>query len=458
MLCLQRFAGGRGAHLRDLVGLERIYHGRGQQARYLPVVGVARLLTTNPPRSFQSSGTVNLEDSRGFVLVDGASGTRPNAVVLRDYQRDCVDKCLSKLRIGIMRQVVSLPVGTGKTVIFTHLMKRVPPRKNGGNKVLVLNERQELLYQTFEYISKHSDRLRVSIEQAGRPADLTADIIVASVQTLGRSSSPRLSAYDPKDFKCIVVDEAHHAVTKTYTHIFEHFGVDKKETEIFLVGFSATLRRHDGVKLGGAFDHISYHRPLKYMIDNAWLCPARVESIETGVDLQNVRTEKDDFIQKDLFKAVNTPSRNEAVVRAYKQYCAGRQSAVVFSADVAHAVALTKTFRKHGCHAEVITGKTSDIGRSELLKAFKERRLPIIVNCAILTEGIDIPPIDCILMAKPTKSEVLLMQMLGRGMRLYEGKEDCLVLDFVDNIKGEIVGTIPTLLGLDPKTGLSSRS
>ncbi|KAG0355101.1 hypothetical protein BGZ54_001295 [Gamsiella multidivaricata] len=284
------------------------------------------------------------------------------------------------------------------TVIFTQLMKRVPPRKNGGNKTLILMERQELLHQTSEYISRHSDGLRVSIEQAGRPADLTADIIVASLQTLGRPSSSRLSEYDPEDSKCIVADKAHHAVAEAYTHIFEHFGVDNKETEIFLVEFSATLGRHDGVKLSGVFDHIPYHRPLKYMIDNAWLCPAR----------------------------------NEAVVRDYKQYCA-------------RAVALTKTFRRRGCRAAVGTEQTSDIDHSQFLNAFKERRLPIIINYAVLTEGI----------AEPAISEALLMETLDREMRLYDGKDDCLVQDFLDNIKGGIVGMIHTLLGLDPKTRLS---
>ena len=99
---------------------------------------------------------------------------------------------------------------------------------------------------------------------------MNADVIVASVPTLGRQNSERLKAYDPSKFKCIIIDEAHHAAADTYLRILKHFGADVPETKIFVNGCSATVRRHDGLRLGGVFDYIPYHKSFITMIDDKW--------------------------------------------------------------------------------------------------------------------------------------------------------------------------------------------
>ncbi|KAG0352618.1 hypothetical protein BGZ54_002662, partial [Gamsiella multidivaricata] len=243
---------------------------------------------------------------------------------------------------------------------------------------------------------------------------------------------------------------AHHAAADSYGRILKHFGAHVPETHIFVYGCSATVRRHDGLRLGGAFDYISYHKSFITMIEDKWLCGLRVSTIQTDFDLRDVKMQSGDFAQKDLSVKVNTPIRNEIVVRSYMTYCAERKSTVVFAVDIEHLETLTKIFRQYGYDARGLSSKTNDIERAQLLRDFRERKFPIIVNCGILTEGTDIPVIDSIVMARPTKSNVLFQQMLGRGMRLYPGKEDCLVLDFVDIVKGEGLVTLPTLLGLDP--------
>ncbi|KAF9584040.1 hypothetical protein BGW38_007776 [Lunasporangiospora selenospora] len=385
-----------------------------------------------------------------------APGAGPSSVTqLRPYQKECIETCLANLKKGIMRQVVSLPVGSGKTVIFSHLMKQVPAPFPGATKTLILAHRQELLQQTRNHVLRSGTGLSVSMDQGSKNADMTADVIVASVPSLGREGTPRILKYNPKEFKTIIIDEAHHAAAESYGRILSHFGADNPDTHIFVYGCSATVRRHDGLMLSRVFDYISFHKSFITMIEDKWLCGLRVTTVKTELDLQEVKTRGGDFVQKDLANKVNTPARNEVVVRSYMTYANERKSTVVFAVDIEHVHSLTEAFRQYGYDARALSSKTGDDERAQLLKDFRDQKFPIIVNCGILTEGTDIPVIDSILMARPTKSNVLFLQMLGRGMRLYPGKSDCLVLDFVDVIRGEGLVTLPTLLGLDPEAVLN---
>ncbi|KAF9976255.1 hypothetical protein BGZ73_008897 [Actinomortierella ambigua] len=395
--------------------------------------------------------------AKASAVVPSSTNTMPAqaaVTTLRPYQQEVIKTCLDNVSEGIMRQIVSLPVGSGKTVIFSHLMKQVPSPFPGATKVLVLAHRQELLEQTQKHILSSGSGLTVTIDQGKKNADMKADVIVASVPTLGRVGTTRILKYDPRQFKCIIIDEAHHAAAESYGRILRHFGADQKDTHIFLYGCSATVRRHDGLQLGGIFDHISFHKDFLSMIEEKWLCGLRVSTIKTDFDLRGIKTVAGDFAQKELAVKVNTPIRNEIVVRSFMTFCRERHSTVVFAVDIAHLEALTEMFKKYGYDARGLSSKTDPVERAQLVNDFRNRKFPVIVNCGILTEGTDIPAIDSILMARPTKSNVLFQQMLGRGMRLYPGKEDCLVLDFVDVVRGDDLVTLPTLLGLDPSTVL----
>ncbi|KAI7832241.1 P-loop containing nucleoside triphosphate hydrolase protein [Gamsiella multidivaricata] len=161
-----------------------------------------------------------------------------------------------------------------------------------------------------------------------------------------------------------------------------------------------------------------------------------------------MKTRNDDFSATYLRKRANTSCRNDAVINGYKKYCAHRKSTVVFATDIKHVDSLTDAFRRRAYNARSVTSETPYTKRVEILDDFREGKFPILINCGILTEGVDIPRIDSIVMARPTKSRVFIEQMLGRGLRIYPGKEDCLVLDYVDIINGETMHTIPELLGL----------
>lgn len=291
--------------------------------------------------------------------------------------------------------------------------------------------------------------LRVDIDMGRHTANPAADVVVASVPTLGRLEGDRLGRHDPRRYKCVIIDEAHHAAAATYGRILEHMG-----KEVVVWGCSATLRRHDGLGLGKVFEKIVYHKSFQEMIQEKYLCRLRLQTVanESEVNLKGIRKYGNDFSCNALSLVVNRNKRNLGIVRAYKELAKGRKSVLVFAVDVAHALRLRDMFRHYEVDAQAVLGETPTSERAQILNAFRSGELPVLINCGILTEGTDIPNIDCVVMARPTRSSVLFQQMVGRGMRLHEGKDNCLVIDFVDVFDGAVGQiTLPTLMGLDPK-------
>lgn len=304
-----------------------------------------------------------------------------------------------------------------------------------------------------EQAAKHCERnypgKRIEIEMGSLHASGTADITIASVQSI--NSKDRLEKYDPDNFKLVLVDEAHHIVAPGYMRVLEHFGLDKKqEVSPALVGVSATFARFDGVKLGAAIDEIVYHKDYVEMISDKWLSDVLFTTVDSTANLSKVKSNSfGDFQTGDLSKAVNTQKINEVTVRSWMAKATGRKSTLVFCVDLAHVAGLTHTYREFGYDARYVTGDTPKVERGEILDAFKRGEFPVLVNCGVFTEGTDIPNIDCIVLARPTRSKNLLVQMIGRGMRLHKGKKNCHIIDLVSSLSTGVV-TTPTLFGLDP--------
>lgn len=186
------------------------------------------------------------------------------------------------------------------------------------------------------------------------------------------------------------------------------------------------------------------------MIDDKWLSDVIFTTVHSGADLSRVRSSQGDFQTSALSKAVNNDEINTLTVRAWLSKAGTRKSTLVFCVDLAHVASLTATFRQHGLDARFVTSDTHARVRIERLEAFKKGEFPVLLNCGIFTEGTDIPNIDCVLLARPTKSRNLLVQMIGRGLRKHGSKENCHVIDMVASLETGIV-TTPTLFGLDPR-------
>lgn len=276
-----------------------------------------------------------------------------------------------------------------------------------------------------------------------------ADITIASVQSI--ISKDRIQKFNPNRFKLILVDEAHHIVAPGYLKTLAYFGLAKaKHDGPALVGVSATLSRFDGLRLGAAIDQIVYHKDYIDMIGEKWLSDVIFTTVESKADISKVKKgATGDFQTGELSRAVNTDQSNEITVRTWLAKAQGRKSTLVFCVDLAHVAGLTKAFRDRGIDARFVTGDTPKIERSATLDAFRAGEFPVLVNCGVFTEGTDVPNIDCVLLARPTKSRNLLVQMIGRGMRLFPGKENCHIIDMVASLETGIIST-PTLFGLDP--------
>ena len=186
------------------------------------------------------------------------------------------------------------------------------------------------------------------------------------------------------------------------------------------------------------------------MIGEKWLSDVIFTNVQSSADLSKVkRAASGDFNTVDLSRAVNQDVINELTVKSWQAKAGGRKSTMVFCVDIDHLQALAETFRKYGIQTKCVTGTTKPNERSQIVDDFRAGRFPVLLNCSVFTEGTDIPNIDCILLARPTRSRNLLVQMIGRGMRLFPGKKDCHVIDMASSLVAGIV-TVPTLFGLHP--------
>ncbi|KAG9238864.1 putative mitochondrial ATP-dependent helicase irc3 [Amylocarpus encephaloides] len=385
-----------------------------------------------------------------YATTSAVTPQAPIKIRLRQYQEDCIQAVLTHLDKGDKRLGISLATGSGKTVIFTQLIDRVKPHVKHAEQTLILAHRKELVEQAARHcINAYPDK-SVEIEMAASHASGSADITVASIYSL--VSGNRMSKFNPDHFKLVLVDEAHHIVSPGYLKALAHFGLSvAKPSSPALVGVSATMSRFDGLKLGTAIDHIVFHKDYIDMIGEKWLSDVVFTTVKTEADISRVKKGANgDFQPSELSEAINTEAINQVTVRSWLAKAQGRNSTLAFCVDLAHVEGLTNEFRNHGIDARFITGDTPKVERSTRLDAFRNGEFPVLVNCGVFTEGTDIPNIDCVLLARPTKSRNLLVQMIGRGMRLFNGKQDCHIIDMVASLQAGVIST-PTLFGLDPQ-------
>jgi len=368
-------------------------------------------------------------------------------VQLRNYQQEALDAMLKAERAGISKQLVVLPTGAGKTVLFAHL----PIVRQNSLPMLVLAHRAELLSQAKAKIESMNPDLSVGIEKAESRAG-KADVVVASVQTLGRGNSDRIEGFENTYFKSIVVDEAHHAAANSYQKILNYFKPD------YVLGVTATPQRSDSVRLVDTFDEIVYYKSIEDLINEGWLCPLVGYKVKTDTDISEVEIVNGDYKQEQLAEAIDNPSRNTSIVNAFLDL-AGTKKTVVFAANIAHARNLAASFAAQTrAQVRIVLGETIDEEREQILKDFKSGKVQVIINVGVLTEGFDEPSIEAIILARPTRSSLLYTQIVGRGTRLNDNKPNCMIIDVADATKGKKPVSLPTLLGLPPDFDLQGQS
>lgn len=361
---------------------------------------------------------------------------------LRPYQREAIAAVIDRRRAGVRRMVIHLPTGAGKTVIFAELarMARQP--------VLVLAHRTELVQQAAEKVRRAlgPEGGEVAVEQASDRASAGARVVVASIRSLHPDRLARLLSHHR--FGLVVYDECHHATAEANKAVLEGLGAFAPDWSGTLLGFTATPVRADGVGLDEVFEELVYTRGLPRMIADGWLVPLRGFRISTQADLQRVGTTRSDLVLEELAEAVDIEDRNALVARSIQELARDRRT-LVFCVTVNHAQRLAKALRAVGLRAGTVYGELPRDERERVLGAFAEGRIQVLTNVGVLTEGFDDPGVSCVAMARPTRSQALYVQCIGRGTRLSPetGKTDCLVLDFADVSDLDLV-TLPVLYGM----------
>jgi ATP-dependent helicase IRC3 len=357
---------------------------------------------------------------------------------LRPYQREAIDAVLAARRSGTKRMVVCLPTGAGKTVIFSRLARLA--RK----QVLVLAHREELLGQAKDKLERALDGTSVvALERGSERAASDAKVVVASLRSLHEERLTRVLA--GRDLGLVIYDECHHAAADDNLRILRQLGAFDPDWEGTLLGFTATTARGDGKGLDEVFERIVYSKTLPELVDDGYLARLKGFRINTAADLSRITSGGADFPDDELAEAVDIEERNALVARSIQELARDRRT-IAFCVTVNHARNLSHALNAVGVPAGIVHGAMSAIDRARALAEFRAGRIQVIANVAVLTEGFDDPGVSCIAMARPTRSEGLYAQCVGRGTRLAEGKNDCLILDFVD-VSNLSLCSLPSLFG-----------
>ena len=346
---------------------------------------------------------------------EGSAAQKPAAITLRPYQAESIAAIEGEWKQGHRRTLLVLPTGCGKTIVFCKLTEN---RVRAGERVLILAHRGELLQQAADKLLKATG-LRCAVEKAEESClDSWYRVTVGSVQSLMREK--RLSQFPPDYFGTIVIDEAHHVLSDGYQRVLEHFPGAQ------VLGVTATPDRGDMRNLGSVFESLAYEYTLPRAIREGYLSPIKAQTVPLDLDLRNVGVSGGDFKAGELGSALDP----------YLEQIAEEMAAVCMERKTVVFLPLIQTSRKfrdilnaRGFRAAEVNGESAD--RAEVLASFDRGEYNVLCNSMLLTEGWDCPSVDCIVVLRPTKVRSLYCQMIGRGTRLYPGKEYLLVLDFL---------------------------
>ena len=334
---------------------------------------------------------------------------------LRPYQKEAVEAVEKEWSEGHKRTLMVLPTGTGKTICFSETVRR---KARNGQKALILAHREELLEQAADKLRKAAG-IDSAIEKAkSHAAGSFFPVVIGSVQTLMREQ--RLAEWNPDSFGTIVIDEAHHALADSYQKVLNYF----KNANV--LGVTATPDRGDMKNLGQYFESLAYEYPLTKAIKEGYLCRIQAQTIPLNIDLSGVRIQSGDFASHDLGNALDPYLEQIADVIAEKY---SNRKTVAFLPLVDTSKKFCMLLKERGVNAWEVNGNSKD--RKEVLEAFDNAEEGVLCNSMLLTEGWDCPSVDCICVLRPTKVRSLYCQMVGRGTRLYPGKEHLLILDFL---------------------------
>lgn len=336
-------------------------------------------------------------------------------IELRDYQQEATENLQKMREDGKTIALLYHATGVGKTITAATDAKAV------GGRTLFLVNALKLASQAKETFAKVWPEATLG-EYTGSQKDMTQTVIFATVQSISKD----LEKFSPTDFDYLIVDECHHAAANTYQKIFTYFHPK------FILGLTATPERSDGEDMLELFQNVAHKMDLKTAVERGVLVPIRCIRVKTNIDLTDVRINGIKYNSQDLESKLFIPERNQLIVDTYLKYVNGKKT-VIFCASVDHAAEIAKLLRDNGVKAEAVSGRDCVEVREKILKDYETGSTNVLCACDLLNEGWDSPHTTVLFMARPTMSKTIYLQQLGRGTRRCPGKEDLLVVDFVDN-------------------------
>ena len=346
-------------------------------------------------------------------------------MALRPYQREAIDAVTGAWKDGMRRPAVVLPTGMGKTVVFSHMIAE--RHAATGQRSVVLVHRDELADQAVNKLRAVAPHLLVGKVKAARD-EIHADLVVASVPTL--ASERRLTRLLDSQARfgrlgLWVTDECHHAISPSYGRVYA------ATREADHVGFTATLARSDNKGLGSVWDDVVSSKTIAYAVKNGYLVRPVGRSVKVPeLDLNAVGKSRGDYAEGQLGDALEDSKALEIAADAYAEHAADR-SGIAFTPTVATAQHLAALLTQRGIPAAVVHGGTPRTERLAIYEAFRIGSIRVLCNCMVLTEGFDAPWASAALIVRPTQSNPLYIQMVGRVLRPFPGKADALVIDVV---------------------------
>ena len=348
--------------------------------------------------------------------------------MLRDYQTEIcskVEDTLKKERSVMMQ----MPTGTGKTIVLAELVKRqldfIPNSKDDGCRVLIVAHRIELIEQTGEFLTRHG--IDYGVIAGGRRPKMQKAVMVASVQTLSRKSDLS-QELDPM---LVIIDEAHHAVAKTYRMLWEAW------PEARFLGLTATPYRMNGEGFTDLFDVMVMSWNMRRFVAEGWLATYDYYSIRPDSEQQQVidkmkkRGADGDYQAKEMRDKLDVRPTIELLFETFEKYAFDKKG-IIYAIDIAHAEHIADFYRSQGIKAQAISSKTPTYERKEMIETFRSSAiLQVLVSVDLFSEGFDCPDVEFIQIARPTLSLAKYLQMVGRGLRPSQGKTSCIILDNV---------------------------
>jgi len=341
--------------------------------------------------------------------------------VLRDYQRRQVEDIHEALVAGNRRLLVQLPTGGGKTHVIGLV---VLAAKNGGLRCLVLATRSRLVRQLHDRLEDFGVPHGVIASPLPELRNISAPVQIASVDTLHRRAM--VNRHIPLPGADVVIfDEGHLATAKTRLGILDAY------PDAVRIGFTATPARKSGRSLGAAFDSLILGPSIRELTQAGTLVRARVFNtpVVTTEELKALPKDTDnDYRTAALGSLLSRPKLIGDVVDNWLRIADGKRS-LVFAVNKNHASALAQQFRQAGIAAEMLVDTDDEETREQVIARLEAGDTRVVVNCFLMSYGVDIPTVECIVLARPTRSLVMYLQMLGRGLRPAPGKDSCFIID-----------------------------